>query len=343
MILITGATGLIGSHAALYLLKKDIAVRALYRSKSSLDKIKALFKAYEKEHLFDKIEWINADINDIPALESAFINVTEVWHCAALISFDRNDEERLRKINIEGTANMVNLSIDFGVEKFCFISSIAALGDAKNPTDIIDEEMEWNAEKHHSDYAISKYGAEMEVWRGQQEGLKTLIVNPGVVLGPGFWDQGSGEIFSAIADDLPFYTNGSTGFVAVTDLVEIMYLLMNNNLFGQRFAVIAENLVYRDIAYSIADAMNVKRPGIRATKWMTELSWIFDWFLSVIIRKKRKIFKETARAVHEQELYSNKKIRSTLNYEFTDIHQYLTEVITIQKRIKSNVQSLSNY
>ena len=335
MVLITGATGLIGSHAALYLLEKGIDVRATYRTKSSTDRIKILFKAYEKEHLFDKIEWINADINDIPALESAFINVTEVWHCAALISFSRNDEEKLRKVNIEGTANMVNLSIDFGVAKFCFISSIAALGDAKNPTDVIDEEMEWNPEKHHSDYAISKYGAEMEVWRGQQEGLNTLIVNPGIVLGPGFWDRGSGEIFSAIADDLPFYTNGSTGFVAVTDLVETMYLLMNNNFFGQRFAIIAENLNYRDIAFNIADAMGVKRPGIRATKWMTELSWIFDWLLSVLIRKKRKIYRETARSVHEQEFYSNNKIRSFLKYEFTDIQKYLPEVINLQKNITS--------
>src|SRR5690606_34854285 len=148
----------------------------------------------------------------------AFKDVTEVWHCAALISFNRLDDEKMRKINIEGTANMVNLSIDFNVEKFCFISSIAALGDVKHPSEIINEEMEWNPEKHHSDYAITKYGAEMEVWRGHQEGLKTLIVNPGVVLGPGFWHRGSGEVFSAINDDLPFYTLGSTGIVAVTDL-----------------------------------------------------------------------------------------------------------------------------
>lgn len=333
MVLITGATGLIGSHAALYLLQKGKAVRAIYRSKSSLERTKSLFNAYGKSDLFDKIDWINADITDIPALEPAFIDVIEVYHCAALISFSRKDEDKLRKINIEGTANMVNLSIDFGVEKFCFISSIAALGDAKNPSDIIDEDMEWNQEKHHSDYAISKYGAEMEVWRGQQEGLKTVIVNPGVVLGPGFWDRGSGEIFSAIANDLPFYTNGSTGVVAVTDLVEIMYLLMRENLFGERFAVISENISYKDLSFAIADSLKVKRPSINATKWMTEISWIFDYILAALFNKKRKINKETARAVHEQEFYSNKKISSALNYTFTNIEEYLSEVIDIQQKV----------
>lgn len=333
MILITGATGLIGSHAALYLLEKGIAVRAIYRTKSSLSRTRLLFKGYGKEDLFDKIEWINANINDIPALEPAFIDVDEVWHCAALISFSRKDEDRLRKVNIEGTANMVNLSIDFGVEKFCFISSIAALGDTKNASEIIDEEMEWNPEKHHSDYAISKYGAEMEVWRGQQEGLKVVIVNPGVVLGPGFWDRGSGEIFTAVANDLPFYTTGCTGFVAVTDLVEIMYLLMNNNLFGERFAIVSENIIYRDLAFEIADLMKVKRPGIHATSWMTEASWIFDYLLAGLFRKKRKIYRETARAVHDEELYSNKKVCNALSYKFTDIGTYLPKVIELQGKV----------
>ncbi len=335
MILITGATGLIGSHAALYLANRALSVRATYRSESSLKKTLALFKAYDKENLFNEIEWIKTDITDVPALEPAFIDITEVWHCAGLISFSRSDEEKMRKVNIEGTANMVNLSIDFGVAKFCFISSIAALGDVKIASEIIDEQMEWNPEKHHSDYAISKYGAEMEVWRGQQEGLKTLIVNPGVVLGPGFWNQGSGEIFLAIESDLPFFTTGSTGFVAVTDLVEVMYLLMKDELFGERFAVISENLTYKDLANYIADEMKVKRPTIHAKPWMTELSWITDYILCSITGKKRKFYKETSRSVHLEEQYSNKKVVEALGYEFIPIKSYVEEAISIQAKIRT--------
>lgn len=334
MILITGATGLIGSHAALYLLSKDILVRAIYRNETALTDTQNLFRAYDKEHLFNKIEWICADITDIPALEPAFKDVTEVWHCAALISFNRLDDEKMRKINIEGTANMVNLSIDFNVEKFCFISSIAALGDVKHPSEIINEEMEWNPEKHHSDYAITKYGAEMEVWRGHQEGLKTLIVNPGVVLGPGFWHRGSGEVFSAINDDLPFYTLGSTGIVAVTDLVEIMFLLMNKGEFGQRFAIIAENIMYRQLSNMIADALQKKRPTIHAKPWMTELSWLTDYIVSAFSNKKRRFFKETSRIVHIHEQYSNEKVVKVLNYEFSNIDKYIASVVATQKKLE---------
>ena len=335
MILITGATGLIGSHAALYLANRAHSVRATYRSESSLKKTLALFKAYDKENLFNQIEWIKADITDVTALEPAFIDITEVWHCAGLISFSRSDEEKMRKINIEGTANMVNLSIDFGVSRFCFISSIAALGDVKIASEIIDEQMEWNPEKHHSDYAISKYGAEMEVWRGQQEGLKTLIVNPGVVLGPGFWNQGSGEIFLAIESDLPFFTTGSTGVVAVTDLVEVMYLLMKDELFGERFAVISENLTYKDLANYIADEMQVKRPTIHAKPWMTELSWITDYILCSVTGKKRKFYKETSRSVHLEEQYSNKKVVDALGYDFIPIKSYVAEAISIQAKLRT--------
>ena len=333
MILITGATGLIGSHAALYLLDKNHSIRATYRSKQSVDRTRALFRAYDKDYLFDKIDWVKADITDVPSLETAFVGVTEVWHCAALISFDASDEEKMRKVNIEGTANMVNLSIDFCIRQFCFISSIAALGDVKFASEVIDEKMEWNPEKHHSDYAISKYGAEMEVWRGQQEGLNVLIVNPGVVLGPGFWHRGSGEIFSAIADDLPFYTKGSTGFVGVTDLVEVMYSLMTNGLYGERFAIIAENLTYQELSNTIADALQVKRPTIHAKSWMTELSWIADYILSSLTGKKRKFFKETSRSVHLKEQYCNEKVVKALRFKFTDIATYIPEAVAIQQKI----------
>ncbi len=332
MILLTGATGLVGAHAALFLLQKGESVRAIFRTGESMHKTRALFKLYEHDELFEQIDWICADVLDIPALETAYKNVREVWHCAALISFDRNDEEKMRKINIEGTANLVNLAVEFKINKFCFVSSIAALGQPKKPNDIVDEELEWNPEQNHSDYAISKHGAEMEVWRGQQEGLQTVIVNPGVILGPGFWNQGSGAIFSAIADDLPFYTKGSTGFVAVTDLVEIMYKLMRSDINGQRYAIVAENIIFRDLSFMIADALNVKRPSIHAKPWMTEISWMIDYLLSKLIGKKRKLYRDTARSLHSRTSYSSQKIKSTLDFKFTDIKTFVNQVTAVQQK-----------
>ena len=331
MILITGATGLVGSHAALHLLKKGLPVRAIYRSTESISKARNLFALYGNHDLFDKIEWLNADITDVPSLEHVFDHVTEVWHCAALISFASNDEEAMRKVNIEGTANVVNLCLVNNVPKLCFVSSIAALGDLKEHETVINEETEWNPEKHHSDYAISKFGAEMEIWRGQQEGLQAVIVNPGVILGPGFWDQGSGKIFSAIADDLPFYTKGSSGFVAVTDVVDIMYRLMESDIAGERYCVISENIILRDLSFAIADAMQVKRPTIYAKQWMTEISWILDYIVSAITGTKRKLYKETARSLHTTDLYSNHRIRQKLNFEFASIKEYIRDVVELHK------------
>lgn len=198
MILVTGATGLVGAHLLLKLSEDDSKIRAIYRNSKQIEKTKVLFDQNAKSHLFSKIEWTKADILDISSLEIAFQNIEFVYHCAAKISFSPNDEKALRKVNIEGTANIVNFCIDKKVKKLCHVSSIAALGNLAQNETVITETTEWNPEKLHSDYGISKYGAEMEVWRGFQEGLEVVIVNPGIIFGTGFWNQGSGKFFTTI-------------------------------------------------------------------------------------------------------------------------------------------------
>ncbi|NUY80603.1 NAD-dependent epimerase/dehydratase family protein [Flavobacterium sp. MAH-1] len=330
MNLITGTTGLVGSHLTLRLLEKGEKVRGIFRSEVSKSKTENLFKLYGKESLFPQIEWIQADILDIPVFEKAFVDVERVYHCAAFISFDPKDEEKMRKVNIEGTANVVNCCIDFGIKKLCHVSSVAALGDLKEGEKILTEETEWNPEKHHSDYGISKYGAEMEVWRGWQEGLETVSVVPGIIIGPGFWNDGSGAIFSTIEKGFPFYTTGSTGFVAVKDVVSAMISLMESDISGERFILIGEHLVLRDMAYKIADALSVKRPKINAGRWLTTFAVFADWLAS-LFGKKRKLFAETSDAFHRHRKFSNDKIRTALGFEFTPIHEYIRETVRIQK------------
>jgi dihydroflavonol-4-reductase len=332
MVLITGATGLVGSHLALHLIENGERVRAIYRNSKSLEKTKSLFYLYQKGNLFDKIEWTEADITDVPSLETAFENIEYVYHCAALISFDPKDEEALRKINIEGTANIVNFSIAYKIKKLCYVSSIAALGDLSAHETTLTENTEWNPEKPHSDYAISKYGAEMEIWRGQQEGLQVAVINPGVILGPGFWEQGSGEIFSAVANGMPFYTKGSTGFVAVTDVVQLLAKLMKSKIDGERFIIIAENGVYREILNTIADALKVKKPKFYAPFWLTEIAWRADWLISITFMQKRKLSKATARSSQSISLFSNEKAKTILDYQFRDIKEYITEIVDLQTK-----------
>ena len=323
MILVTGATGLVGSHLLLQLLSKKETVKALYRDKNKIETVKQLFLSKNQIVLFEQINWIKGDITDIPSLEKAFENISSVYHCAALISFDPKDEENLRKINIEGTANVVNCCIDKKVNQLCYVSSIAALGDAKENESIITEETEWNPEKLHSDYAISKYGAEMEVWRGQQEGLNCIVVNPGIIFGSGFPKQESNRFFAAIKKGISFYTKGKTGIIAVEDVVSIMHSLMMQKQFNQRFILVAENTTFEQLLFWIAEALQVKKPFIHANKTLTNLAWKMDWLISKLTGRKRKFTKLTAIASHNKIEYSTTKINSVLNYSFIEMKDYL--------------------
>lgn len=329
MILVTGGTGLVGAHLLLHLIESGENVRAIYRNAKSIEKTKNLFNLYKKPDLFDAVEWIQADITDIPALEKAFDGIDYVYHCAALISFDPKDEDLVRKTNIEGTANIVNFCIANAIKKLCFVSSIAALGDLAPHENYITEETEWNPEKPHSDYAISKYGAEMEIWRGQQEGLRVIIVNPGVIIGPGFWEQGSGQLFMKVKKGLSFYTLGSSGFVAVTDVVRIAAQLMKSEIHNERFTLLAKNVVFRDILDSIADSLFAERPTIHAKPLLMEICWRIDWILSNVFMKERELTSATAKASYSKNKYSNEKITTALKTDFLDIHQYIKEITAL--------------
>jgi len=333
MILVTGGTGLVGAHLLLYLIESENIgprkIRAIYRNSGTIKKTESLFQLYNKSTLFNAIEWIEGDIIDIPTLEHAFKGIDYVYHSAALISFDPKDESVVRKTNIEGTANIVNFCLAKGVKKLCYISSTAALGDLTSTATIITEETEWNPEKPHSDYAISKYGAEMEIWRGQQEGLDVIIVNPGVIIGPGFQEQGSGLLFKAVAKGLRYYTLGKTGFVAVSDVVRMAVQLMKSEIRNERFVLIGQNIPFRDILNTIADTLNVKRPSRHMKPYLMEIGWRVDWIFANIFNKKRKLTRATAKASYSKHDYSNEKIKMTLKTDFTDVHQYIKEISSL--------------
>ena len=329
MILVTGGTGLVGAHLLLRLVEQNNQVRAIYRNEKNIYKTENLFKLMNKLDLFSQIEWLEADINDIPALEEAFIDIKEVYHCAAMVTFTSSENEKMQKINIEGTANMVNLSLVFGVEKFCHISSIATLDETIIGTNLIDETSNWNPNGNHSDYAISKFGAETEVWRAAQEGLNVVIVNPGVIFGIGFPDQGSGEIITKMKSGFPFYTDGKTGIISVNDLVNCMIELMENNIFNQRFIIVSENISYKDLFEKICELLNKKTNFLEAKKWMLAIAWRIDWLLTAIIpNKKRSLTRDLATASFTKDLYKNDLIKQTLNFEFESSDKFLKEIIS---------------
>jgi len=326
MILVTGGTGLVGAHLLYHLTLNDDKIRATYRTEKKFENVKEVFASYTdkvQEH-FSKIEWIQADITDIPSMVPAFFNVKKVYHCAALISFNPKDYIEMRKVNIHGTAIIVNLSIDAKIDTLFFVSSIATLGNSYNIEEIT-EENEWNEQANNTDYAITKFGAEMEVWRASQEGINVLIVNPGVILGSGFWTFGSGKLFTQIYKGFKYYTEGITGFVGVKDVVKLMVLLMESSIKNDRFILVSENKSFKEVLCSIADGFNKKQPTKKVKPWQMAIFWRVSWIVSKITGKEPLLTKAAAKTAHNTSKYSSEKIKKALKCEFKKIDEVILE------------------
>ena len=326
MILVTGATGFVGAHLLYQLAETNEHVRAIYRSEKTIEKVTEVFSLYgANASLISKIEWFKADITDVPSMIPAFYGVKKVYHCAAFISFNPKDYREMRKVNIHGTAIIVNLSIDAKVDKICFVSSIASIGNSiyGEPS---TEENEWNSQDDNSGYSITKFGAEMEVWRASQEGVDVVIVNPGIILGGGFWNAGSGKIFTKIFHGLKFYTEGKTGFVGVKDVVKTMVFLTNSTIKNERFILVSENKSYKEVFFLIADALKKKRPYKRIHRWKMELLWRVSSFLSIITGKEPLLSKYAAKSANSTSLYTSKKVQEILPFKFQTIEAVVKEV-----------------
>jgi len=333
MILVTGGTGLVGAHLLHQLSLGDESIRSIHRKQSDLMAVKHVFSYFtdDYENQFNKIEWIEADLLDVYLLEQAFIGVKKVYHAAALVSFNPKDYQAMRTINIEGTANIVNLCISNKIEKLCFVSSIAAVGKSING-DYITEDKTWTVENHNYGYAISKYGAEMEVWRGSQEGVPVVIVNPGIIVGAGFWKQGPGAIFNKIYEGLKFYAEGVTGYVGVEDVVKIMVQLMNSNIQSERYILVAENSSFKNFFNQIASHFNKKPPHIKVSKLMSEIGWRLDKLKTFLTNKPPILTKHSAKSIHNNYLFSSKKIEKDLKFKFEELPETIKKVCELYNK-----------
>lgn len=317
-ILVTGATGFIGSYLVRYLLRQGHDnLRCMRQPSSSMTLL---------QDAASRVEWVEADLLDVLALEDAMNGVVQVYHCAAVVSFNDKDARNMLKINAEGTANLVNLSLDFGVEKFVHVSSIAAIGRKPNDPNI-DEQTAWKEDGWNSPYGISKHRAEMEVWRGMAEGLNAAIVNPANVLGSGHWHgrTSTGQIFHQIWNGLRFHPLGGTGFVDVRDVVRFMVLLMESDISGERYILSAENLPFKQVFDEIAAAIGVKPPSIPVTPLIRETAWRAAWLASKLTGKPAFITKQTARSSARTFFYDNKKSLAAFPFQYTPISQTIRE------------------
>ena len=334
MILVTGGTGVVGTQLLIDLAIAGKNVRALKRKTSSLALTEKIFSLRhpERKELFDKIEWIDGDVQDILSLEAAMQDVEYIYHCAAMVSFDPKDKPAMMWVNVEGTANVVNAALAHKIKKLCFVSSVAALGRSEENT-MVDENCDWVSSKENSQYAVSKYQAELEVWRGIAEGLNAVIVNPSIIFGPGDADKSSAKLFTTAMKGNRFYTKGINAFVDVRDVSSIMIKLMESDIVNERFIVAAGNFSYERILTLMSEGFKNARPSIHTKPWMLEIVWRLDKLRSLFTGGSPLLTRETARTSGKSYYYDNEKVIKQLGHEFIPIDKSIYDNCSIFEKL----------
>lgn len=319
MILVTGGTGLLGSQLLLQLTLSGTHPKALIRKNSNKKITEMIFNEAGKSELLQHIQWIEGDILDISSLMHALKDAKKVYHCAALVSYRKEDRQRMLEMNIRGTENLVNACLHYQIEKLCHVSSIAALGGKKDSSGNTIEGEAWDEPEKPSNYALSKWKSELEVWRGIAEGLKAVIVNPSIIIGPGQWDTGSAQLFKTVFNGMKFYTSGITGYVDARDVAAAMILLMNNDIHNERFILNSENLSFQTLFNSIAAALQKPKPSIHVTPQMGNIAWRLLRVASLFSRKTPIITRETAHSAQQIYRYSGQKICDKTGFTYRSI------------------------
>lgn len=326
MILVTGGTGLLGSHLLLELVRDHEEVVAIKRPSSNLDEVKKVFTRYtgEGEELFRLIDWVDIDLEDSMEVEQAMIDVDRVYHCAAQVSFHPHDDRQMISYNVLSTENVVNACLATGGKRLLHVSSSSAIGKSPNALPA-HEGLIWSGSKTHTPYSVSKFRSEMEVWRGIEEGLEAVIVNPVIILGTGFSDRGSSALFGRILDGLKYATSGVTGYVGVNDVVSAMTALMESDIKGERFILSAGDYSYAEIMEMIAAALGSPRTmkllSPSALRWLARLD-----AARAVFTGKRTLTSIQAAAAFGKSSYSAEKIKNAIGFGFTPVEQVVEDV-----------------
>ena len=318
MIFVTGGTGFVGAYIIKALVEKGYAVRALRRNTSRLP-------FFIPEEVLQKVEWVEGDVLDIMSLEDAMDGADAVFHSAAIVSFKRHDKEQMLKVNIEGTANVANTALEKKIKRFVHISSVAALGITRSG-ETVTEKKQWEETAINTNYAISKYRAELEIWRAIAEGLPTVIANPSTVLGFGDWNTSSCAIFKTVYGELPYYTTGINGFVFIEDVASASVALFESPVVNERFIINGDNWSFQQLLNNIADGFGKRRPARHATPFLGEIAWRAEKLKSLLTGSSSVLTRETARIAQTKTYFDNSKILHALpGFTFTPLEQAIRQ------------------
>lgn len=334
MILVTGATGLVGGHLIWHLLQTNNSVFATKRAGSNTDNLRRIFRFYtdSPDSFLNRIVWREADVTNFASIEMALNGINTVYHCAAVVSLS-NNSDKIIKNNVEGTANIVKAALNRKISRFCFVSSIAACGSATEKSGLITENNTLTGIESRSAYAQSKYLSEEEVWKGIRAGLSAVIVNPGVIIGYSGTDRGSSELFARVRKGLPFYTNGGSGYVDVQDVVKIMIQIAESNIHGERYVLCGRNCSNKEILSWIAEGYAKPKPVIPVGKKLMLAIGLISEIISKLTGTQAKLDRSMAKSASNRSYYSSEKIKNQLGYEFNDIRTCILEVCKADLRI----------
>ena len=328
MVLVTGGTGFLGSYVIKQLVEKDYHVRAIRRSNK--------LPFWISSKIFDKVEWVEGDVLDVVALQDAMEGVDIVIHSAAIVSFVKKDRKDMYQVNVEGTANVVNMALEKNVRRLIHISSVAALGRTEDGGHV-NEEKKWEESKINTHYAKSKFKAELQVWRGISEGLEGIILNPSTILGYGDWNSGSCALFKNVYEEFKWFSPGINGFVDVEDVARAAIVLMDSDINEQRFIINGDTWPFQKLQNTIADGFNKKRPHKPTTPFLMEVAWRIEKLKSLFTGKKPLLTKESSKVAQSQTWFENDKILKYLpGFSFTPLEE------SIKKACKLYSTSLPN-
>jgi len=332
MNLVTGATGLLGTHLMIELLSRGERVRALIRPSSNRQSVEDVFR-FCNNHQFDAIEWVEGDVLDTDSLEQAMQGCSHVFHCAAIVSYHASDRAEMYRVNVDGTANIVNVAQHLGNIKIGFVSSIAAIGKAKN-NEQVDEESEWIENEMNTHYAITKQLSEMEFWRGIHEGLEGVAFNCGFIIGPGTFERSSPSLFRKLNEGMHFYPPGGTGFIAVSDAARCIAELTLGEVTAERYILVTENLSMQDLFKQVAQSLGVRVPQQEAKPWLLQTARIAEWLKEKLSGKKALVTKETVKNASLRFYYDSSKLMAAVPFKPTSIQAAIEQTASYFKQHK---------
>ena len=316
-------------------LKRGWPTVALRRAGSNVDRVAAFLEEELGENFsqaWSELEWREADLSDVLALEDAMAGCHRVFHAAGRVSFQTGDEAQLKAVNQVGTSNVVNAALGAGVRRLVHVSSVAALGRTTEGGEAVHEESDWAEGVGASPYGVSKRAAEMEAWRAEAEGMELIVVNPTIILGDARYDESSGMVYRRVAQARRYYPAGGNGFVGAADLIRVMAALDEaadagqEGILGERFVVSSEDLSYRKLMGWVAQGLGVKAPSKPLAGWMLGLGWCLATLWGVLTRTPAQLTRDMAKNTRVHHQYNTSKVRAALpGFAFTPIEEVLRE------------------